>query len=89
MRAFILTSQCPANNNSEFKTYVDHLTQLDLAKIRNEANTWKILFTLVDILKDDRHSRNMAGFSIFFQTSKWFDIDYKGLQSVLNLYIVS
>lgn len=63
--------------------------QLDLAKVRNEANTWKILFTLVDILKDDRQSRSMAGFSIFFQSSKWYHIDYKGLQTVLNLYIVS
>lgn len=61
----------------------------DLAKIKNETNTWKIMFTIVDILKDDKHSRSIAGFPIFFQTTKWYNIDYKCLQSVLNLYIVS
>lgn len=84
-----MVSQCPANKNSEFKTYADNLLKFDLAKVRNEANNWKILFTLMDILKDDRHSRSVAGFSIFFQSTKWYNLDYKCLQSVLNLYIVS
>ncbi|XP_046801392.1 serine/threonine-protein kinase ATM isoform X1 [Lucilia cuprina] len=87
LRAFILTSQCPANTNTEFKNNIKNLLSFDLQKIKNEANTWKIMYTLVDILKDDKHSRNMAGFPIFFQTTKWYNIDYKCLQSVLNLYI--
>ncbi|XP_037818798.1 serine/threonine-protein kinase ATM isoform X1 [Lucilia sericata] len=87
LRAFILSSQCPANTNSEFKNNIKNVLSFDLQKIKNEANTWKIMFTLVDILKDDKHSRSMAGFPIFFQTTKWYNIDYKCLQSVLNLYI--
>ncbi|KAM7347211.1 serine/threonine-protein kinase tefu isoform 2-T3 [Cochliomyia hominivorax] len=87
LRAFILSSQCPANTNVELKNHVNNVLSFDLAKIRNETNNWKIMFTLVDILKDDKHSKSITGFPIFFQTTKWYNIDYKYLQSVLNLYI--
>lgn len=89
MRAFILSSQCPSNTNSELKNHIKNLMSFDLAKIKNETNTWKIMFTLVDLLKDDKHSRSIAGFPIFFQNTKWYNMEYKCLQSVLNLYIVS
>ncbi|XP_065364298.1 serine/threonine-protein kinase ATM isoform X2 [Calliphora vicina] len=87
IRAYILSSQCPANTNSEFKNNVKNLMGLDFSKIKNEANTWKIMFTIVDTLKDDKHSREMAGFPIYFQATKWYNIDYNCLRSVLNLYI--
>lgn len=89
LRAFILISQCPANKNSEHKNYVSNILKFDLANIKNENSNWKIIFTLIDTLKDDTHSHGMAGFPIFFQSTKWYNIDYKCLQSVLNLYIVS
>lgn len=89
VRAFIICTRCPANTSAEFKTYVKNLLSLDIANVKNEANAWKIMFTLVNIVKDDRHSRDLAGFPIFFQATEWYNINYKCLRSVLNLYIVS
>ncbi|XP_013106382.2 serine/threonine-protein kinase ATM [Stomoxys calcitrans] len=89
INAFILINQCPESHNNELKTYVKNILKLklDFTRAKNDTYTWKVVFTLFDVLRDDSDSKAIAGFPIFFQTTKWYNINCKCLKSTLNVYI--
>ncbi|XP_005181014.2 serine/threonine-protein kinase ATM [Musca domestica] len=88
---FILVAQCPANENNELKKYVQNMLKLklDFSKTKSDNNTWKVVYALFDALHDDGDSKLLAGFPMFLQTPKWYNINNKCLRSALNVYINS
>lgn len=87
---FILVAQCPANENNELKKCVQNMLKLklDFSKTKSDNNTWKVVYALFDALHDDGDSKLLAGFPMFLQTPKWYNINNKCLRSALNVYIV-
>ncbi|XP_061389717.1 serine/threonine-protein kinase ATM [Musca vetustissima] len=88
---FILVAQCPASENNELNKYVQNMLKLklDFSKAKSDTNTWKVVFTLFEALHDDGDSKQLAGFPMFLQTPKWYNINSNCLRSALNVYINS
>uniref|UniRef100_A0A1B0BG36 Serine/threonine-protein kinase ATM n=1 Tax=Glossina palpalis gambiensis TaxID=67801 RepID=A0A1B0BG36_9MUSC len=81
IRAFVLCGQCESNQNTDLRENVRNILKLNL----NLSQTWNASQTfnyLLKLLMDDNHARSVLGFSVFYQSPNWYNIDYNTFKYV-------
>lgn len=75
IKAFVLCGQCESNQNTDLRENVRNILKLNL-NLSEMWNTNQTFYYLLKMLMDDSHARSVIGFSVFYQSPSWYNIDY-------------
>uniref|UniRef100_A0A1A9WKS3 Serine/threonine-protein kinase ATM n=1 Tax=Glossina brevipalpis TaxID=37001 RepID=A0A1A9WKS3_9MUSC len=82
IRAFTLCGKYECNRNTDLRENVNNILKLNL-NLSEIWNTNLIFYYLLKLLMDNKHAKSVVGFSVFYQTPKWYNIDYDTFMHII------